>query len=74
MSGRLFALTTFSLGKELLWHGECEAGWATEPVWTFWMRQISVALTRKWTPNHPSRSSVTILAMIFSIVEKRKRY
>jgi hypothetical protein len=53
----LHALAALCLGRTLE-HIEQEAGWAAEPVWTFWRTEKPLATTGIWTADCPVRSLV----------------
>ena len=43
---------------------EYEAGWATEPVWTFWKIEKPLDPTGTGTPDHPGCSLDAILSTL----------
>jgi len=57
---RLSILATLLPEKKL----DLEAGWALEPVWIFWRKNVSVAPAKIWTPDLPAYILVILLIML----------
>jgi len=56
VSGQLHAPAGLPPGREPLVLIVKEAGWAPEPVWTWWWGEKFLVPTRAQSPDHPTRS------------------
>jgi len=65
VSGQFHALIPLPLGKEALIPFEQEAGWVSDPVWTFLRPEMSLAPARILTLYHRTCNLVTVWAMLF---------